>query len=88
MIQKIIEDTKNAAPHIFLEHEVWGHTFYRVGWNSTHEFYLGHVDGQACRVVMGEGGLLDPDDPYGPVVSEYYADPVRNSEDVGYIGHW
>ena len=64
------------------EHD--GITFYHVGRNASHEFYLGRKDGKTFKYCCGESGRTD---------DEGYDIPETNisecpNDSWGYVGHY
>ena len=59
-----------------------GIVFYRVGHNSTHEYYLGRKNGETWKYVVGESLR---EDKWGIPLVEYRMAQVT---DFGYCGHF
>lgn len=62
---------------------IQGSTFWQVGRNASHEFYLGVIDGKLYRYSIGEAGL----DAEGDMTYQSRLVEVQG-DDVGYIGHF
>lgn len=61
-----------------------GITFYQVGRNASHEFYLGVKDGKYYRLSCGEGGWNDEEDM--PTFEKHISE--LDSDNWGYVGHF
>jgi hypothetical protein len=77
----IVRMTEKHHPHVYCSSIYWDHVFYRVGMNSTHEFYLGVSQGKVIKLGVGP---CDEEPKPGQMDIEYYACPAMSDS---YIGH-
>lgn len=67
--------------------EKQGVTFYQVGRNASHEFYIGVKDGKKYVYTIGEDyTYFDADDPSNDKIG--YKEDVYEVEKWGYLGHF